>query len=438
MNFRAEAYSTILKVLRNGEFSDSMLQQRAKKLKSSGEDVALFYTTVKGVIKMRQHLDFILGNFTDVQKYASTDLKIKIMLYLGIYQLKYLDSIPEHAAVNETVELAKSQLSAPVADFVNAVLRSYIRNPELQYPSDPVLRIANEHSYPPELIQKWISLWGMEDTEMLAIYFNENPELHIRVNQTATTAQKLEAYFERRSIKIVPSEASPMMFHTTQASEVLNEVAFSEGYFTVQDTSAALVVELLDPKPEQSVLDLFAAPGGKCTYIAERLNNTGEVIAVDKIPNKMKLLKQAADRLQLTNIKQIVTDALKYGPVAPAFDRVLVDAPCSGWGVFSRKADLRWQSHNDIAELVKLQEKALEHAANFVKPEGFMVYSTCTMNPEENEEQIKRFLARNPKFILVKAQSILPEKFTEGGFLKTIPFKHFMDGAFGAKLQRVK
>ncbi|MCB5268174.1 MAG: 16S rRNA (cytosine(967)-C(5))-methyltransferase RsmB, partial [Candidatus Cloacimonetes bacterium] len=251
MNFRAEAYSTILKVLRNGEFSDSMLQQRAKKLKSSGEDVALFYTTVKGVIKMRQHLDFILGNFTDVQKYASTDLKIKIMLYLGIYQLKYLDSIPEHAAVNETVELAKSQLSAPVADFVNAVLRSYIRNPELQYPSDPVLRIANEHSYPPELIQKWISLWGMEDTEMLAIYFNENPELHIRVNQTATTAQKLEAYFERRSIKIVPSEASPMMFHTTQASEVLNEVAFSEGYFTVQDTSAALVVELLDPKPEQ-------------------------------------------------------------------------------------------------------------------------------------------------------------------------------------------
>ncbi|HPF09289.1 MAG: 16S rRNA (cytosine(967)-C(5))-methyltransferase RsmB [Candidatus Cloacimonetes bacterium] len=438
MNFRAEAYSTILKVLRNGEFSDSMLQQRAKKLKSSGEDVALFYTTVKGVIKMRQHLDFILGNFTDVQKYASTDLKIKIMLYLGIYQLKYLDSIPEHAAVNETVELAKSQLSAPVADFVNAVLRSYIRNPELQYPSDPVLRIANEHSYPPELIQKWISLWGMEDTEMLAIYFNENPELHIRVNQTATTAQKLEAYFERRSIKIVPSEASPMMFHTTQASEVLNEVAFSEGYFTVQDTSAALVVELLDPKPEQSVLDLFAAPGGKCTYIAERLNNTGEVIAVDKIPNKMKLLKQAADRLQLTNIKQIVTDALKYGPVAPAFDRVLVDAPCSGWGVFSRKADLRWQSHNDIAELVKLQEKALEHAANFVKPEGFMVYSTCTMNPEENEEQIKRFLARNPKFILVKAQSILPEKFTEAGFLKTIPFKHFMDGAFGAKLQRVK
>lgn len=438
MSFRNEAYSTILKVLKNSEFSDAMLQQRAKKLKSEGQDIALFYTTVKGVIKMRQHLDYILTHLTDPQKFATTDLKIKILLYLGLYQIKYLDSIPEHAAVNETVELAKTLLSPQIGDFINAVLRNYLRNKEISYPDDPALRIAYEHSYPPELIQTWISLWGIEDTEMLALYFNENPELHIRVNQTATTAQKLMTYFERRGIDIIPSVASPMMFHTTHGSEVLNEVAFSEGYFSVQDTSAALVVELLDPKPEQSVLDLFAAPGGKCTYIAEKLQNTGEVIAVDKIPNKMKLLKQAADRLQLTNIVQIVTDSLKYGPVAPAYDRVLVDAPCSGWGVFSRKADLRWQAHNDIAELIKLQEKALEHAANFVKPEGFLVYSTCTMNPAENEAQIEKFLARNPKFTLVRAENYIPVDFTENGFLKTIPFRHFMDGAFGAKLQRTK
>ena len=438
MSFRNEAYSTILKVLKNAEFSDAMLQQRAKKLKSEGQDIALYYTTVKGVIKMRQHLDFILTHLTDPQKYATTDLKIKILLYLGLYQIKYLDSIPEHAAVNETVELAKTLLSPQIGDFVNAVLRNYLRNKEISYPDDPALRIAYEHSYPPELIQTWISLWGIEDTEMLALYYNENPELHIRVNQTATTAQKLMTYFERRGVDIIPSVASPMMFHTTHGSEVLNEVAFSEGYFSVQDTSAALVVELLDPKPEQSVLDFFAAPGGKCTYIAEKLLNTGEVIAVDKIPNKMKLLKQAADRLQLTNIVQIVTDSLKYGPVAPAYDRVLVDAPCSGWGVFSRKADLRWQAHNDIAELIKLQEKALEHAANFVKPEGFMVYSTCTMNPEENEAQIEKFLARNPKFSLVRAENYIPVDYTENGFLKTIPFRHFMDGSFGAKLQRIK
>jgi len=438
MNFRSEAYSTILKVLKNGEFSDSMLQQRGKKLKNSGEDIRLFYTTVKGVLKMKRNLDYIISLHTDPEKYKNTDLKIRILLYLGLYQLRCLDSIPEHAAVNETVELAKELLSPQVADFVNAVLRSYLRKPEVIYPQDPVQRIAFEHSYPEDLIRTWIELWGEEDTEYLAIYFNENPELHIRVNSTATTPEKLQGYFARREIEIIPSPASKMMFHTRQSSEVLEEVAFSEGYFSVQDTSAALVIELLDPQKDESILDLFAAPGGKCTYIAERMQNTGEVIAVDKIPNKMKLLKQAADRLQLSNIQLVVTDAFKYGPVAPAFDRVLVDAPCSGWGVFSRKADLRWQQHNEIPELVKLQEKALEYAANFVKLEGYLAYSTCTMNPAENEAQITRFLSRNPKFKLVDASQYLPVEYTDQGFMKTIPFKHHMDGAFAAKMQRIK
>lgn len=438
MNFRSEAYSTILKVLKNGEFSDTMLQQRGKKLKQAGDDIRLFYTTVKGVVKMRQNLEYIISLHTDADKYKNTDIKIKILLYLGLYQLRCLDSIPEHAAVNETVSLAKELFSPQIADFVNAVLRSYLREPDVKYPEDPVQRIAFEHSYPESLIRTWIELWGEEDTEYMALYFNENPELHIRVNSTATNPDKLQNYFSRRGIEITPSLASKMMFHTNQSSEVLNEVAFSEGYFSVQDTSAALVVELMDPQKEDSILDLFAAPGGKCTYIAERLDNTGEVVAVDKIPNKMKLLKQAADRLQLTNIQLVVTDAFKYGPVAPAFNRVLVDAPCSGWGVFSRKADLRWQKHNEIPELIKLQEKALEYAANFVKLDGFLVYSTCTMNRDENEAQIARFLSRNPKFKLVEASQFIPAEYTDQGFLKTIPFKHHMDGAFAAKLQRIK
>jgi len=192
MNFRSEAYSTILKVFKNGDFSDTLLQQRAKKLKNSGEEVSLFYTTVKGVIKMRQKLDFILSHYTDAQKFENTDLKIKIMLYLGLYQIMYLDKIPSHAAVNETVELAKAVLSEQVADFINAVLRAYLREDKTQYPADPVLRIAYEHSYPPQLIKTWIELFGEEDTEYLALYFNENPALHIRVNSTATSGEKLK------------------------------------------------------------------------------------------------------------------------------------------------------------------------------------------------------------------------------------------------------
>ena len=435
---REEAYYTILKVFKDTEFSDTLLHQRAKKLKGSKENVALFYNMVKGVIKMRLKLDYILSQYTDQDKFAQTDIKIKTWLYLGLYQMMYLDSIPNHAAINETVELAKKNMGEKVGDFVNAVLRAYQRNPEVKYPEDPVLRIAYEHSYPPELIAKWIELWGEEDTEYLALFYNENPRLHIRVNTTATTRDKLIQYFTKRDIPVTPSPVSKITILTNAADEVLEDVAFSEGYFSIQDTSSTLIVDLLDPHPEENILDLFAAPGGKCTYIAEKMVNTGEVVAVDKIPNKMKLLKQAADRLQLTNIKQVVTDAFRYGPVAPAYDRVLADVPCSGWGVFGRKADLRWQANKNIEELVKLQEKALDYASNFVRAGGILVYSTCTLNPAENEEQIKKFLQRNPKFTLVNAKEILPSDFVVEGMFKTLPFKHDMDGAFAAKMRKAR
>ena len=435
---REEAYYTILKVFKDTEFSDTLLHQRAKKLKGSKENVALFYNMVKGVIKMRLKLDYILSQYTDQDKFAQTDIKIKTWLYLGLYQMMYLDSIPNHAAINETVELAKKNMGEKVGDFVNAILRAYQRNPEVKYPEDPVLRIAYEHSYPPELIAKWIELWGEEDTEYLALFYNENPRLHIRVNTTATTRDKLIQYFTKRDIPVTPSPVSKVTILTDAADEVLEDVAFSEGYFSIQDTSSTLIVDLLDPHPEENILDLFAAPGGKCTYIAEKMVNTGEVVAVDKIPNKMKLLKQAADRLQLTNIKQVVTDAFRYGPVAPAYDRVLADVPCSGWGVFGRKADLRWQANKNIEELVKLQEKALDYASNFVRAGGILVYSTCTLNPAENEEQIKKFLQRNPKFTLVNAKEILPSDFVVEGMFKTLPFKHDMDGAFAAKMRKAR
>jgi len=224
---REEAYYTILKVFKDTEFSDTLLHQRAKKLKGSKENVALFYNMVKGVIKMRLKLDYILSQYTDQDKFAQTDIKIKTWLYLGLYQMMYLDSIPNHAAINETVELAKKNMGEKVGDFVNAVLRAYQRNPEVKYPEDPVLRIAYEHSYPPELIAKWIELWGEEDTEYLALFYNENPRLHIRVNTTATTRDKLIQYFTKRDIPVTPSPVSKITILTNAADEVLEDVAFS-------------------------------------------------------------------------------------------------------------------------------------------------------------------------------------------------------------------
>ncbi|NLK50613.1 MAG: 16S rRNA (cytosine(967)-C(5))-methyltransferase RsmB [Candidatus Cloacimonetes bacterium] len=435
---RNEAYQVINKVFKDQEFSDTLLQQRAKRIVAAKQNLGLFYNLVKGSIKMKGQLDYIASLHTDPKKYETTDLKIKVLLYIGLYQLIYLDSIPQHAAINETVELAKKLFNPAVGDFINAVLRSWQRNPQITWPEDPIQRAAAEHSYPPEIVSRWFELWGEEDAEYLMLYFNENPLLHLRVNSTATTMEKLIQYFAKREISLTSTGYGKCMLSTDKADQVLEDVAFSEGYFSVQDSSAAMVIDLLDPQKEESILDFFAAPGGKCTYISEKMDNTGEVIAVDKSPAKIKLLKRAADRLQLFNIKLVTSDVFKYGPVAPAYNRVLVDAPCSGWGVFGRKADLRWHSFQNIPDLLKLQEKALDTAAKFVRPEGYLVYSTCTMNPDENQEQIKSFLERNKNFQLVAPGKLIPADCIKDGMMRTIPFKHHIDGAFAAKMQKIK
>jgi 16S rRNA (cytosine967-C5)-methyltransferase len=440
INIRHEAYDIIVKVMKNNEYSDNLLHQRSNKLKHHDHsNISLLYQMVKGTIKYKLHLDYICRQFTDKDKYEKTDIKVKALLYLGLFQLIYLKSIPDHAAINETVELAKTLYGEGIAGLVNSILRSYQRSPEINYPDNSAERIAYEHSYPLELIGDWVEQWGTDQTEMLAMFFNETPKLHIRVNTIATQRDKLLQYLDKRNVGCMLSTSSSNMIVCENAIDALEDVAFSEGYYSVQDTSAALIVELLDPKPGESVLDLFSAPGGKCTYIAERMQNTGEVIAVDKIPAKMKLLKQAAERLQLDNIQLVVKDAFQYGPVAPAYHRVLVDAPCSGWGVMGRKADLRWQLHQNIQELIKLQDKALNYAANFVKLGGYLVYSTCTMNPLENEKQVENFLNKNKQFSFVNAIHSVPSEYvTKEGYFKTVPFRHFMDGAFAAKLERVK
>lgn len=434
---RKEAYTIINKVLSKNLFSDKLLTQMSKRLRAAGENADLLYMLVKGVIKMRANLDYVIGQYTDPGKWSNTALKIKIVLYLGFYQMLYVDSVPDHAAVDETVELAKKMFNSKVGDFCNAVMRAYLRKPQIVYPEDTAKRIAAEYSFPEDIVQTWIEYWGKENTEMLCMYYNDVPALHIRINTMATSKQRLMDYFQRRSIHFKPSAASENVLTSTQIHDVLEDVAFLEGYYSVQDTSAMLVVELLDPQMNESILDLFAAPGGKATYMSEIMANTGEIIAVDKFPNKIKRLKQAMERLQAKNIQAHAMDAFQYGPVAPAFDKVLLDVPCSGWGVFQKKSELRWQANQNMKELLKLQENALKMGASFVKPGGYLIYSTCTLNRAENQEQVEKFLKKNPSFKLVPAATHIPQEYVDNGYLQTIPFLHAMDGAFAAKMQRV-
>ncbi len=432
---RKEAYNIIYKVLKDHHHSDRLLEQKLNKFKSPSERNFLYHL-VKGTIKMHLNLDYIIRSISDKEKYPNTDLKIKALLYLGLYQLLYCNSVPDHAAVDETVELAKNLINPKVADYINAVLRSYLRKPEIVYPDNLLEKLSFQYSFPTELIDKWIELWGNEATEKLCAYFNEIPRLSIRLNTMATDRDRFIRYFERKELEIQPTQASPNVFQTSYGQDILRDVSFEEGYYSVQDPSAAMVVELLDPKEDENILDLFAGPGGKCTYISELIKNTGEIIAVDKFPQKAKKIKQAIHRLQITNMNIITEDAFQFGPKAPAYDRVILDVPCSGWGIMQKKAELRWQFNQDIKSLLKLQENALEIGAQFVRKDGYLVYSTCTMNPQENEEQVKKFLQRYNNFKLILNHKAVPARYIENGFLKTLPHRDMMDGAFAAKMQK--
>lgn len=434
---RKTAYKVIFKVLKDNEMSSSLLSNEANKIKKNNGNHEFFYTLVKGVIKRKLYLEYISQQLTDEKKFAKTDLKIKILLYLGLFQIIYLDSVPEHSAVDTTVELAKELFSQNTADFINAVLRNYLRSPEISFPKDDVSRISIEHSYPKDLIEKWIPIFGIEDTEYLAMYFNEFPEINIRVNNTATSIDKLTPYLEKRGVTLKTYPGVPNVYKADKAQIILDDVAFSEGYYSIQDAAAALVVDLVAPEEDENILDMFAGPGGKTTYMAELMKNTGQIIAIDKYPKKIKLIKQAMERLQLSNLKLITQDALKYGPIAPAYDKVLLDVPCSGWGVLGKKSELRWQSHQKYNELLKIQSSALNYASKFVRLNGFIIYSTCTMNPMENEEQIEKFLSKHSNFELVSADNFVDKIYTDNQYLKTIPHKHQMDGSFGAKLKRL-
>ena len=438
INIRQEANSIICKVLLKNNFSDKLLNQTAKKLKNSQRDKSLLYSLVKGTIKMYFHLEYVAKNFVDPKKFSKTPLKVKILLYLGLYQLIFMDNLPDFAIVNEMVNIAKKLFGEGTSKFINAVLREYIRNKEkINFPEDDAEFLSFYYSFDARLIEKWIELWGFDNTEKMCEYFNKPSRFYFRINTYLTSRSELFSYFDKKGMRYIELEGVDNFFYAEEPSEFLHDIVFGDGLYSVQDPSAGLVSLLVAPKSGQSVLDLFAAPGGKATHIAELMHNEGEVIAVEKFPHKVKLLKQNIARLQLNSIKIIKEDAFLYGPVAPAYDNVLIDVPCSGWGNFQKKPELRWQKNQNMKELLKLQENALEKAALFVKKEGYLIYSTCTLNPMENEEQIKRFLNKHPKFRLVPAESIVDKRFTEQGFLKVLPFKHNLDGAFAAKMQKI-
>ncbi len=441
-NVRDVAVETLLQIERNQAYSNLLLNTMINKYKVNEKDIALLTELVYGTLQRRETLDYFLAGF--LKKAKKIEAWVQILLRISIYQMIYLDRIPERAVLFEAVEIAKKRGHKGIASFVNGVLRSVQREgiPNLEEMKDPIEKLSIKTSHPLWLVKKWVKQFGYEETEKMCEENLLPPSQTARVNQTKTTVEGLLEELQNKGIMIEYGDLSEDAIKGLKGNLALTD-AFKEGKLTIQDESSMLVARVLNPQPGEKVLDACAAPGGKSTHIAERMKGTGIVHSLDLHEHKVKLIKQQADRLQLQNIKAEALDSRKAGErfEKESFDRILVDAPCSGFGVIRRKPDIKYtKTGEDVNRLASLQYSILQAVAPLLKRNGVLVYSTCTIDHEENSDVVKKFLDSHPEF--ERDQSItvnLPKKlhpYIENGEIQLLPHYFGSDGFYIACLRK--
>lgn len=442
-NPRQAAYSVLLRIHKEGSYADQLMDRELANGNLSGPDRGLFAELVFGVLRRQGTLDHILTGLL-TQPLLKLEPQVLILLRLGLYQLVYLDRIPESAAVNETVNLTKEALPR-ASGLVNAVLRNYLRHKEtISFPDPvaaPAASIAARHSHPAWLVKLWFSQLGEQETELLAEASSRQPPLTLRANTLRITRDELLQRLRDNAIVAAPCRFSPHGIQVEGRHHIPGLPGFREGLFSVQDEASQIAGFLLQPQPGERVLDACAAPGGKATHLAQLMGNQGELLAMDLARNKLPLIQESAQRLGIAIISTRAADLLQSGAFpAHAFDRVLLDAPCSGLGVIRRNPEAKWRlTSADITRLAATQKAMLNNAVRLLKPGGVLLYSTCSTTLEENEQVVQDFLSRHGDCVLENLNTIFPEwreLFTEEGMFRAWPHRHAMDGFFAARLRK--
>lgn len=445
---REAALRALIDIDENNAYAGQARDTVLRSVDLSTRDRAFCTQLIFGVTKFRKTIDHIIETFS-TRPVGKTDPVTRNTLRLGVYQIHYLTQVPKYAAVYESVALAKKHGHAGSAKFVNAVLRSLLRNPKaIRFPEladDPVAHISLRYSHPEWLVSRWIKRFGPEETVELCKANNEEPPVTIRANTLKTTREALMAKLSDEGCEVVPSDLVHEGIEIRSCGDLFTFQPYLDGMFVAQDIGSMLVSYVLSPEPGENIIDLTAAPGGKVTHIAQLMRDTGLIIACDVHEHRLALVSENLKKLGIVSVKPLLCDSRKLPPDIHGmkFDRVLLDAPCSGTGVLRRRADLRWQrTEEDLRNLVELQKELLESAANLVRPGGILVYSTCSIEPEENREQISAFIGRHPEFSLDNARPYLPSgfktRFPDQGtpFVSTYPYKHAIDGFFVTRLTR--
>jgi len=406
----------------SGEYVEKLLENELAKRSLNPLDRGLCQELVYGIVRWQSTLDWLVARKTGDRP---QNAMLRLLLHLGLYQLFWLQRIPNHAAVHETVELGKKLGFGQQAGFLNAVLRGYTRARDATVlelenlkRTDPALG----YSHPAWLVERWQARWGSDKTTQLLQWNNTPPPLYARLNVLKTDFTALSAAWQQEGVDFVERQwdwtGRNLVFELKSHPPLPQCQSFQRGFFYVQDPGTLLAVNELDAQPGENILDLCAAPGGKTTYIAQRMQNQGRIAALDKQPDRLNLVRENCARLGVTCVE--FPDS---NPGAP-FDRILVDAPCSNTGVLRRRVDLRWRiKPGEIERLRQTQQTLLEQAASQLKPGGTLVYSTCSLEPEENESVSRDFLKAHTDFKLERERQLLP--FAEG-----------VDGAYAARMRK--
>lgn len=442
---RKEALEVLYILETKGGHADELLSSLFEESGLSKKDRALATQLVYGVLRWRNRLDWIVEQFSS-RKLKKTTPWILNILRLGIYQQLFLDRIPHSAAVNESVKLAHRFGHRGTAAFVNALLREVSRKKEeIDYPGrekGPVFYLSVTHSHPGWLVARWLKRFGFDTTEEICSKNNLIPPLTIRVNSLKTTVRELKQELEEKGLSVTSCYYAENGLKLNIGIDFLNLDSFKKGLFQVQDEASMLIADLLSPDPGSTILDVCAAPGGKTTHLAQMMSDQGDIFAGDLRKERLDRLKDNCRRLGINGVKVFCIDARKTLPFKRKFDGILIDAPCSNLGVLRRNPDARWQkSESDINFLAGIQYEILENVSLLLKKGGALVYSTCSYEPEETREVIKRFLKNNHDFIINDPKPFLTESARElvngEGYFESLPANHEMDGFFGVRLKRL-
>ena len=436
---RGIAVKILNRVERTDSYLDRLLDQEMKYAELNGPDKALLFEIVHGVSRWMGRLDWILNGFYKGQ-FSKAIPNLKNGLRVALYQIMFLDKVPDFAAVNEAVEFVKKLQGQRPADLTNAILRNIIRSKaSLRYPNpdeDLPGYIAAFYSHPSWMVKRYLKRFSREDVEKLLAANNEKPVHTLKINQTKTNVKEFKDLLRTVGLRYVQGRYLDDFFKLQNLTNITSWEYFIKGYFDIQDEAAGVPCRLLNAKPGMRILDLCAAPGGKSSYIASLINDEGQIVSIDKFESRINIFKKNIERMGYKSITPIAIDAFEYNE--SGFDCVLADVPCSGTGTLSKKPDIKWKRELlDIKKMSILQYELLEKAASLVAVNGAVVYSTCSIEPEEDQDIINKFLAEHSNFELENAaEYVHPELVTAEGFVLSLPHKHHMDGAFSARLVR--